>query len=116
ACRGPSPTRYECSSPPRRTVTGRPGRHRTPTRPTPTCGRAGTSGASCPNGWRGRTELAHALEVVGEDPFLHAGLAAVSWQYVNAGISGDMRYLAEAEKHARKVLELDPAGAQGPRL
>jgi serine/threonine protein kinase/tetratricopeptide (TPR) repeat protein len=65
---------------------------------------------------RARLELTRALEVVGEDPFLHAGLALVSWQYLNAGISADPRYLAEAEKHARKVMELDPDGAQGPRL
>src|SRR5262245_3927902 len=65
---------------------------------------------------RAYRELTHALEVVGDDPFLHAGLAMVSWQHLNAGISADPRYLAEAERHAHKVMELDPAGAQGPRL
>jgi eukaryotic-like serine/threonine-protein kinase len=65
---------------------------------------------------RARKELVHALAVVGEDPFLHAGLALVNWQYINAGISGDRTYLAQATLHARKVAELEPAGAQGPRL
>src|SRR5262245_58457337 len=65
---------------------------------------------------RAKQELARALEIVGDDRFLHAGLALVNWQYINGGVSGDRKYLAEAERHARKVLELDPTGAQGPRL
>jgi TolB-like protein len=65
---------------------------------------------------RAREELARALAVVGDDPFLHTGLALVNWQYINAGISGDRTYLTQAMLHARKVAELDPAGAQGPRL
>ena len=65
---------------------------------------------------RARKELAHALMVVGDDPFLHTGLALVNWQYINAGISGDRTYLDQARVHARKVAELDPAGAQGQRL
>ena len=65
---------------------------------------------------RAREELARALAVVGDDPFLHAGMALVNWQYINAGISGDRAYLEQATVHARKVVELDPAGAQGPRL
>ena len=65
---------------------------------------------------RARQELVHALGVVGDDPFLHTGLALVNWQYINAGISGDRSCLEQATRHARKVMELDPAGAQGPRL
>ena len=65
---------------------------------------------------RAREELTRALAVVGDDPFVHAGLALVNWQYINAGISGDRTYLAQATLHARKVAALDPAGAQGPRL
>ena len=65
---------------------------------------------------RARNELLHALEVVGDDRFLHTGLALVNWQYINGGVSGDRRHLEEAERHARMVIELDPAGAEGPRL
>ena len=65
---------------------------------------------------RARSELIQALKIVGDDPYLHTGLALVNWQYINAGVSGDRKYLAEAETHARKVLELDPEGASGPRL
>jgi TolB-like protein/Flp pilus assembly protein TadD len=65
---------------------------------------------------RARSELNHALEVVGDDPFLHMGLGLLNWQHINAGVSGDRGYLVEAERHARKVLELDPASAEGPRL
>ena len=65
---------------------------------------------------RAKEELGRALAVVGDDPFLHAGMALVSWQYINAGISGDRAYLAQATLHARKVVEMDPSGAEGPRL
>jgi len=65
---------------------------------------------------RARELLTHALEVVGDDPYLHTGLALVNWQYINGGVSGDRKYLAEAERHARRVLELAPASAEGPRV
>lgn len=65
---------------------------------------------------RAEKELKHALSVVGDDVLLYSGLGMVNWQYVNAGISGDPRYLAEAERHARKVIELNPASSHGPRL
>jgi hypothetical protein len=42
---------------------------------------------------RAKAELTHALKVVGDDPFLHAGLALVNWQYINGGVSGDREYL-----------------------
>ena len=65
---------------------------------------------------RAKSELTRALAVVGDDPFLHAGLALVNWQYINGGVSSDRNYLVQAEQHARRVLALDPGGAQGPRL
>jgi len=65
---------------------------------------------------RAKAELTHALKVVGDDPFLHAGLALVNWQYINGGVSGDREYLVLAERHARMVLALDPTSPHGPRL
>jgi serine/threonine protein kinase/tetratricopeptide (TPR) repeat protein len=61
-------------------------------------------------------ELQHALTVVGDDPWLYCGLSLAQWQRVNAGISGDPRYLADAARYARKVEELDPSSAQAPYL
>jgi tetratricopeptide (TPR) repeat protein len=65
---------------------------------------------------RAEAELKHALAVVGDDALLYSGLGQVNWQYVNAGISGDRRYLEEASKYARRVVELAPRSAHGPRL
>lgn len=61
-------------------------------------------------------ELTHALAVVGDDVLLFRGLALANWQYVNAGISGDQRYVDEAERYARKILEMDPQSPYGPAL
>ncbi len=65
---------------------------------------------------RAREELEHALRVVGDDVLLYRGLGLVNWQYVNAGISSDRRYIEQAEVYARKLLELDPGGSYGPAL
>jgi non-specific serine/threonine protein kinase len=65
---------------------------------------------------RAEAELKHALAMVGDDPLLYSGLGLVNWQYINAGISGDRRYLDEAKNCAQRVVELDPQSAHGPRL
>ena len=65
---------------------------------------------------RARAELTHALELCGDDVWLHTGLSLVHWQYVNGGLSGDRRHLEDARTHAERVLALDPAGARGPQL
>jgi serine/threonine protein kinase len=65
---------------------------------------------------RARAELEHALQIVGDDVLLYRGLGVVNWQYVNGGISGDPAYLEEAERYARKIIELDPDGSHGPSL
>jgi serine/threonine protein kinase len=65
---------------------------------------------------RAEEELTRALAAAGEHVLLYDGLGTLHWQYVNSGISGDRRHLAEAERYARKVMELDPVSATGPRL
>jgi serine/threonine protein kinase/tetratricopeptide (TPR) repeat protein len=65
---------------------------------------------------RARTELNHALEVVGSDVLLHSALGLLEWQYVNSGISGDRAHLETARRHAEEILRLDPSSAHGPRL
>jgi TolB-like protein len=65
---------------------------------------------------RAEAEVKHALAVVGDNPLLYSSLGSVYWQYINAGLSGDRRYIDEATKCAQKVLELEPRGPQGPKL
>jgi TolB-like protein/Flp pilus assembly protein TadD len=65
---------------------------------------------------RAEAELEHALAAVGDDPLLHNGLGLLHWQYLNAGIHTDERHLEAARRHARKVAELSPRSALGPRL
>jgi serine/threonine protein kinase len=61
-------------------------------------------------------ELTRALAAAGEHVLLYDGLGTLHWQYINSGISGDRHHLAEAERYARKIMELDPVSATGPRL
>ena len=65
---------------------------------------------------RARVELTHALDLCGDDVWLHTGLSLVHWQYINGGLSGDRRHLDDARRHAERVLALDPAGARGSQL
>ncbi len=65
---------------------------------------------------RALAELEHAHDIVGDDVFLLRGLGAANWQYVNAGISADPKYLDAAETYARRLYELDPNGPHGPAL
>ncbi len=61
-------------------------------------------------------ELEHALSVVGDDVLLFRGLGLANWMYVNAGVSGDMRYIEEAERYARKILDINPESHYGQAL
>jgi serine/threonine-protein kinase len=65
---------------------------------------------------RARAELTHALEICGDDVWLHTGLGLVHWQYINGGLSGDRRHLDDARVHAERVLALAPSSARGPQL
>jgi len=65
---------------------------------------------------RAEEELTRALAAVGDHVLLYEGLGTLHWQYINGGISGDRRHLEDAERCARKVLEMDPASATGPML
>ncbi len=65
---------------------------------------------------RAEDELTRALSAAGDHVLLYDGLATLHWQYINGGISGDRRHLDEAERYARKVMELDPASARAPML
>jgi non-specific serine/threonine protein kinase len=67
--------------------------------------------------------LARALEyleagesLVGKNALLLAAKGQVYWQYINAGISSDMAYLARARECADQALELDPESAHAYRL
>ncbi|MDE1176067.1 MAG: protein kinase [Edaphobacter sp.] len=67
--------------------------------------------------------LARALEyldagesIVGKNALLLAAKGQVYWQYINAGISSDMAYLARARECANEALELDPESAHAFRL
>ncbi len=67
--------------------------------------------------------LARALEyldtgesIVGKNALLMAAKGQVYWQYINAGISSDMEYLARARDCANEALALDPDSAHAYRL
>lgn len=67
--------------------------------------------------------LARALEylntgekIVGKNALLLATKGQVYWQYINAGISSDISYLAKARECATQALEIDPDSAPAHRL
>ncbi len=67
--------------------------------------------------------LSRALEyletgerVVGKNVLLLSARGQVYWQYVNAGISSDIEYLAKAKQCANEALEIDPNSAHANRL
>jgi non-specific serine/threonine protein kinase len=67
--------------------------------------------------------LARALEyletgenIAGKNALLLSAKGQVYWQYINAGISSDMDYLAKARECANEALELDPESAHAYRL
>jgi len=60
--------------------------------------------------------LEQAVDIVGENAALNAGIGYVYWQYVNLGIKPPEEYLAKAEAKAAKVFERDPGSARGHML
>jgi non-specific serine/threonine protein kinase len=54
--------------------------------------------------------------IIGENVVLLSAMGQVYWQFVNAGISTDPEYLAQAERCARRILELDADSGHGHRL
>ena len=65
---------------------------------------------------RAEDELTRALAAAGDHVLLYDALGTLHWQYINGGIDGDRRHLQEAERYARKVMELDPTSARAPML
>ena len=65
---------------------------------------------------RARQLLESGLEIVGPNATLYAALGYVDFQYINAGIRPDERYLEDAKSCAEKVLDLDPASSHGQVL
>jgi eukaryotic-like serine/threonine-protein kinase len=55
-------------------------------------------------------------QLIGENAVLLSAMGQVYWQFVNAGISTDPKYLANAERCARRILELDAESGHGHRL
>jgi serine/threonine protein kinase len=60
--------------------------------------------------------LQQAVEVVGENAVLNAGIGYVYWQYVNLGIKPPKEYLSKAEANAAKVFEKEAGSARGHML
>jgi non-specific serine/threonine protein kinase len=70
-----------------------------------------------------REGLEHALDylkrgeqIIGENVLLLSAMGQVYWQFLNAGISTDPEYLSNAERCARRILELDAESGHGHRL
>lgn len=61
---------------------------------------------------RGMKYLQNALEIIGDNAAVHAGMAMALFQKVNMGL-GQEETLALAKEHAEKALSLDPNSAQG---
>lgn len=60
--------------------------------------------------------LQQALDIVGDNALLHAGIGYVYWQYVNMGIKAPVEYLAKAEANAAKAFEKEPDSPSGHML
>jgi len=60
--------------------------------------------------------LKQGERIIGENVVLLSAMGQVYWQFVNAGISTDPEYLANAERCARRILELDAQSGHGFRL
>jgi non-specific serine/threonine protein kinase len=54
-----------------------------------------------------------ALGIVGDNELLYSAQGTVYWQYVNAGIRPDDRYLDLAEDCAKKIFQLNPESGPG---
>ncbi len=55
-------------------------------------------------------------EIIGENSILLAAKGQVYWQFVNAGVSSDPKYLEKARDCANRVLVLEPGASHGNRL
>ncbi len=64
---------------------------------------------------RALKHLSNALEIMGDNELLYAGLGYVHWQYLNSGHRTE-EHRAEAEACAHKVFDLAPASHHGHRL
>jgi non-specific serine/threonine protein kinase len=60
--------------------------------------------------------LEQGEQIIGENVVLLSARGQVYWQFVNAGISTEPQYLENAERCARRILELDPESGHGLRL
>lgn len=54
--------------------------------------------------------------IIGENVVILSAMGQVYWQFVNAGISTDPQYLENAERCARRILEIDAESGHGYRL
>jgi non-specific serine/threonine protein kinase len=55
-------------------------------------------------------------QIIGENVVLLSAMGQVYWQFVNAGISTDPKYLEKAARCATRILELDAQSGHGHRL
>lgn len=62
---------------------------------------------------RALENLQKGLDIVGENVLLYAGMGYVNWQYYNAGIKMDERYLNKVKEYADKIFDLDPGSSYG---
>ena len=60
--------------------------------------------------------LERGLEIVGENVLLYAGIGYVNWQYYNAGIKLDEKYLQTVHDYADKIFALEPDSTYGHLL
>lgn len=57
--------------------------------------------------------LRKGIDIVGDNPLLHAGVGYVHWQYINAGISMNEAHLDTVEQCANRCFELEPNSSYG---
>ncbi len=65
---------------------------------------------------RALEHLEKGLEILGDNVLLHAAMGYTYWQYVNAGISGDVAYLEKARQQAEHIMRLEPDSPHAHRL
>ncbi|MCP4723684.1 MAG: hypothetical protein GY863_01545, partial [bacterium] len=52
--------------------------------------------------------LRNGLEIVGNNELLFSTMGIIYWQYINAGIKPDIKYLAEIENYSKNVYDMNP--------
>lgn len=60
--------------------------------------------------------LRQGEKIIGENTHIIAAMGQVNWQFHNAGIDSDPKYLAEAEQCVERLFNIDPGSADGHRL